>query len=211
MLESNQWVTQLPGNEFDYLALMHALRDYKRPRDKVSKLLRRGDIIRLKKGIYILGKRWRHGTDINREILANLLYGPSYISLEYALAWHQLIPERVEALTSVTLNKSKQYATPAGYFRYRHIKPAYYQQGILLLGLPDGRTFLIATPEKAVADKVYFTKGLKTLDHLQQYLFEDLRLEQAPFQMKTALFHELTSIDNKLSLRLLSQLAGGLT
>src|SRR5208337_4775007 len=86
--------------ELDYLAIMNALSGYKQPRDKLTKLLANGDLIRIKKGIYVLGEIWRNGP-FSKEILANLIYGPSYVSLEYALSWHRLIPERVDMVTSV--------------------------------------------------------------------------------------------------------------
>ena len=106
--------------EFDYQTLLHGLGQYSRPRDKISDLLRKGVIIRVKKGIYIFGEDYRR-RPYSREILANLIYGPSYISLEYALHYFGLIPERVEAVTSVTTGRSRRYATPIGLFRYRMI------------------------------------------------------------------------------------------
>jgi len=74
-----------------------------RPRDKISDLLKKGTIIRVKKGLYVFGEDNRK-KPYSKEILANLIYGPSYISLDYALQYHGLIPERVEAVTSVTKN-----------------------------------------------------------------------------------------------------------
>ncbi len=207
-MELNQWHAKLPGNEFDYLALMGALQGYKRPRDKVSKLLRRGEIIRLKKGFYILGPALRKDPGVCREILGNQLYGPSYISLEYALSWHQLIPERVENVTSVTLHKSKSYATAAGNFTYRHVKKKYYSYGILPQVLADGRGFLMASPEKAIADKVYFAAGLRRLDDLRAFVFDDLRIEREDFsKMDVDFFQELSAVENKTALRLLSELS----
>jgi predicted transcriptional regulator of viral defense system len=88
----------IPNEEFDYQTLLHGLGQYSRPRDKISDLLRKGVIIRVKKGIYIFGEDYRR-RPFSREILANLIYGPSYISLEYALHYFGLIPERVEAVS----------------------------------------------------------------------------------------------------------------
>ncbi|MBW1967626.1 MAG: hypothetical protein JRI48_09680 [Deltaproteobacteria bacterium] len=90
-----------PFEEFDYQTLLCILSGYARPRDKITDLLRKGDIIRVKKGLYIFGEGHRKAP-YSREVLANLMYGPSYVSLEYALQYYGLIPERVEALTSVT-------------------------------------------------------------------------------------------------------------
>ena len=101
----------IPFEEFDYQALMGALADYARPRDKVTDLLAKGIIVRVKKGLYIFGEKWRR-KPFSREILANLLYGPSCVSLDYALHYHGLIPERVEAVTSVTTKRGARFNTP---------------------------------------------------------------------------------------------------
>jgi hypothetical protein len=206
-MDMDTWHTRLPGNEFDYLALMGALKDYKRPRDKVTALLRRGDIIRIKKGIYTLGPHLRKGP-VSREVLGNLIHGPSYLSLEYALFVHQLIPERAETVTSVTMHKTKAFVTPLGPFSYRHVKTPYYTVGQRLDLLPDQRGFVLACPEKAVADKVYFSRGLKRLADLDAYLFADLRMEREDFsRLDAAVFQELSAIEGRRTLNLLLELA----
>lgn len=207
IMESVAWHTQLPWNEFDYLALMGALGRYKRPRDKVRKLLRSGDVIRVKKGIYVLGPHVRRFPEISREILGNLIYGPSYISLEYALSWHQLIPERVESVTSVTLHKSKSYATPVGNFTYRHVQPKYYSLGLVSRVLPDGRGILMAGPEKAIADKVYFASGIKSLADMRDFLFADSRIDPGQLRhLDSKVLLELAAVQSKACLHLLSEL-----
>ena len=110
----------IPQEEFDYQALLDCLQGYAHPRDKISDLLRKESIIRIKKGLYIFGDEYRN-KPFSREILANLMYGPSYISLEYALQHYGLIPERVEAVTSVTTGRSRRFSTPVGLFTYRMI------------------------------------------------------------------------------------------
>jgi hypothetical protein len=75
---------RIPGEEFEYQALLDGPRNYSRPRDKISALLRQGAVIRVKKGIYVFGEGLSRGP-FSREVLANMIYGPSYISLEYAL------------------------------------------------------------------------------------------------------------------------------
>ena len=209
-MDMNPWHSALPGVEFDYLALMQALKGYKRPRDKVTKLLRREEIVRIKKGIYVLGPHLRQGTAVSREILGNLLYGPSYLSLDYALAWHQLIPERVEAVTSVTIHKSKSFSTPLGSFTYQHVKTQYYSPGISAQMLPDGRGFLLAGPEKAIADKVYFSRGLRSRRDMRDYLFSDLRMDREEvIGLDTGFIRKLTAMVNKSSLRLLAETLEG--
>ncbi len=168
----------ISNEEFDYQTLLHGLGQYSRPRDKISDLLRKGAIIRVKKGIYIFGEDYRR-RPFSREILANLIYGPSYISLEYALHYFGLIPERVEAVTSVTTGRSRKYATPVGLFSYRMIPLAAFRIGMDRVELDDGRSFLIATPEKALADKIRDDRGngLQTQGQLMDYLENNLRVD----------------------------------
>src|SRR5258708_26257092 len=73
--------------EIDYLFLMHALAEYRSPRNKIQAFLRSKELIRIKKGLYIFGEKARQEA-FSKEILANLIYGPSAISLEYALAYY---------------------------------------------------------------------------------------------------------------------------
>jgi len=204
---ANKWHTAIPCNEFDYLALMGALGGYTRPRDKVTALIRRGEIIRVKKGLYVLGPDFCVGA-VSREILGNLIYGPSYLSLEYALSLHQLIPERVETVTSVTLHKTKTFDTPLGRFTYRKAKKSYYQTGQHLQVLQDGRGFVLASPEKAIADKVYFSSGLHGIDDMRAYLFSDLRIEPGEFiRLDMSFFKELAALETRRCMRLLAELA----
>src|SRR5512136_2109085 len=91
---------------FDYQTLTEAMKNLSSPRDKITDMLRQRAIVRIKKGLYVFGNGYRR-YPYSKELLANLVYGPSYVSLDYALAYHGLIPERVEALTSVTPNRSR--------------------------------------------------------------------------------------------------------
>jgi predicted transcriptional regulator of viral defense system len=170
----------ISNEEFDYQTLLHGLSQYSRPRDKISSLLRNGVIIRVKKGIYIFGEDYRR-RPFSREVLANLIYGPSYISLEYALHYFGLIPERVEAITSVTTGRSRKYSTPVGLFTYRMIPLVAFRFGMNRVELDDGRSFLIAAPEKALADKIRDDRGngIQTRSHLLNYLEISLRIDPA--------------------------------
>ena len=170
----------IPPEEFDYQTLLVALRDFARPRDKISDLISKGIIIRVKKGLYVFGDGARQ-TPYSTEILANLIYGPSYISLDYALQHYGLIPERVEAVTSVTTGRSRKFLTPVGSFIYRMIPLRAFQIGMDRIEIGDGRAFLMATPEKALADKIYEDRGtgLQTQKELGDYLKRNLRVDLA--------------------------------
>ena len=171
---------EIMQEEFDYQTLVDCLKGYARPRDKISDLLIKGSIIRITKGLYIFGDDYRR-RPFSREILANLIYGPSYISLDYALQHYGLIPERVEAVTSVTTGRSRRFSTPVGLFTYRMISLEAFRVGMDRIEIGDGRAFLMATPAKALADKLYNVRGIgiQSQRELSDYLERDLRVDPA--------------------------------
>jgi hypothetical protein len=167
--------------EFDYQALLSALTDYASPRDCITRLLREGTIIRIKKGLYIFGEDERR-EPFSRELLANLIYGPSFISFESALSFYGLIPERVETLLSVTTGRSREFDTPIGRFVYCSARKDSFSLGVVRVS--EGRTpFLIASPERALADKIRSDRRgpLSGLAVMREYLFDDLRLDESGF------------------------------
>ena len=168
----------VPGEEFDYQVLLDSLRDYERPRDRITDLLKRKEIIRVKKGIYVFGEKYAR-RPFSKEILANMIYGPSYISLDYALRYYGLIPERVEAVTSVTIKRSRRFSTPVGLFIYRAIPTKAYPMGMDHVSLSDSRSFLIAIPEKALCDKIDQDRGtaIRAQSAMREYLTDNLRIE----------------------------------
>lgn len=158
---------------FDYQYLVELLKRYKYPRNKISKLIANGDIIPLKQGLYILAKKYRKPLVL--ELAANLIYGPSYISLDYALSYYGLIPEKAYNITSVTSVRYKKYQTNIGVFVYRQLKPDYYRIGFKT-NQREGISYLIAYPEKALCDKLYLAPSQNSISNMEQLLFEDLRI-----------------------------------
>ena len=147
-----------PIEEFDYQFLISHLSEYSNKRDVITRLIKNEQIIRVKKGLYIFGPDYRKGL-VFKETLANQIYGPSYISFEYALSFYNMIPERVEMLTSAALGRSRKFNTPLGSFSYRHLPLEKYAVGIVLKQLDDHHKIVIATPEKAILDQVLFPKA----------------------------------------------------
>jgi predicted transcriptional regulator of viral defense system len=170
--------SRIPTEIFDYQTLVDAAKELAYPRNKINDLLRQGVIVRVKKGLYVFGDRQRRHP-YSKELLANLVYGPSYVSLDYALAHHGLIPERVEALTSVTTNRSRRFSTPVGLFLYRQVPGRAYETGVVRADGENGQAFLIATPEKALADKVISARGaaISSIAEMNRFLEDDLRID----------------------------------
>jgi predicted transcriptional regulator of viral defense system len=189
---------------FDYQYLKGLLSGYRYPRNKISKLLNSGEIIALKSGLYVLSERF--GRDLVPEVVANLLYGPSYVSLDYALASYGLIPELAYQVTSVTTGRRKTFETAVGTFTYQHLKPEYYSLGYQARESGDS-SYLIATGEKALCDKLYFASPLEDADALERHLFEDLRIDFARLRdLDRKLISRLAGLAGKRNLKLLKEL-----
>jgi hypothetical protein len=169
---------RINGEEFDYQMLIDSLKQYERPRDKITSLLRQRAITRVKKGIYIFGPKYAR-RPFSREVLANMIYGPSCLSLDFALHYYGLIPERVEAVTSVTNGRGRRFHTPVGLFIYRPIPPGAFPVGIDQVQLEGGRSFLIAVPEKALADKIQDDRGtgIRNQEEMRVFLLQNLRID----------------------------------
>lgn len=171
---------RIPYDDAGTAILREALVEWSCPDDKISEMARRGELIRLRRGYYALGQRVRRGA-LSLGVIAGTLYGPSYISLEYALAHYGLIPERVTEVTSVCLGRSRTFKTPVGNFSYAQIKREAYVDGFDMIAAPDGRTYFMAYPEKALVDIVELRRGVKIFSQreLAARLFEDLRMDEA--------------------------------
>jgi len=195
----------IPREEFDYQALLGALQNYAHPRDKISDLLAKGIIVRVKKGLYLFGDSYRK-QPYSREILANLIYGPSCVSLESALHNHGLIPERSEAVTSVTTKRPKQFQTPVGLFLYKNVPEAGFHIGLQRVEIENGRAFLVAGPEKALADKLRSDRGLSIRSQREclDYLVNSLRVEESDLaNLDTGLLEKIAESYNSKRISLL--------
>ncbi len=159
--------------------LLDLLKEYKRPYDKISELVRQGVLILVKRGIYIPGPNLNI-VKPEAFLIANHLWGPSYISLETALSHWGLIPERVYEVSSITSQSSKKYKTPIGRYSYTHVPLPYYSFGIKKVELTKKQVVLLASPEKALCDKIITTSGLilRSSRQVMELLTEDLRIER---------------------------------
>lgn len=121
----------------------------------VKRAIASGGIVRIRRGLYALSKKHQR-TGIDLFEVAQVIYAPSYISLESALSYHGWIPEAVRTTTSVCRNRSKEFTTPFGVFSYSRM-PKYNYIGIDRIG--SGRSlFLMAEPTRALIDLVFVYK-----------------------------------------------------
>jgi predicted transcriptional regulator of viral defense system len=126
-----------------------------------------GTIKPLAGGYYILADRAMD--EMVLFMAANKIYEPSYVSLESALAYYEIIPETVLGVTSVSSQKTKQYDTSWGVFSYRSVKPQ-FMIGYQVIDSSPGNKFKIAYLEKAVLDYLYYHSDIQSIAD-----FEELR------------------------------------
>lgn len=178
VMNLDQQVRAFGGVPFSHGSLLPLLQAYKRPNDKIARWLAEGQLVQLRRGLYVLGKDWR-AAPASLPLLANALLGPSYVSLEFALSWHGLIPEGVREVSSVTSRRGRLFETPLGRFSYLHVPLAWFAIGVRMEVGPDGLSFLMASPTKAICDKVALTRRLQAVSgkSMRVFLLEDLRLE----------------------------------
>ena len=146
--------------------------------EKISNLVKNGDLIRLKKGFYTFSKPYQTKA-IDLISASNMLYTPSYVSFDYALSFYGMIPERVSEITSATSKNEKLFETPIGRFSYKKVSIEAYSLGVdWIYDDIEGGKF-IATPEKALCDKIKYDRGIGTLTQtsMSEYLKYDLRLD----------------------------------
>jgi hypothetical protein len=163
---------------FSHGAILPFLAKYRRPNDKIAALLAHGDLLQLRRGLYLLGNELR-ARPVSLPLVANVLFGPSYVSLDFALSWHALIPEGVVEVSSVTPRRTREFLTPVGQFSYTHLPLPAYGMGVRIEKTPEGASYLMASPEKALCDKVLLTRNLNAVSvaTMRAYLLEDMRMD----------------------------------
>lgn len=193
----------------DYSTILSHFDNLKSPKDKISRLEKSDELIRLKKGKYLIAQNLKNNPP-SSELIANHLYGPSYVSFETALSFHGLIPERVYVIKSSITKRRKSFETPFGLFEYISVPEKYYSIGIQQHIIRDNYAFIIASPEKALCDLIITSKGLRLQSKkaLQSYLHENLRIDfDNAGNMNTEIFREAAEYGyKKRELSLLYQL-----
>jgi hypothetical protein len=178
-MEFRNMIKELADAPLSRHSLLEVLRDYKSPNDKISELIKSGEILSVRRGLYIPGPK----IDLPMPepfLIANHLRGPSYVTSDAALSYWGFIPERVYEISSATIKTSKKYKTPVGRFTYQQLPTPYYSYGIMSIKLTPKQTVLMASPEKALTDKIVLTSNinLRSVNQTREFLLEDLRIDE---------------------------------
>lgn len=156
--------------------LLDELSAYQDPFGKIKRLCNEGKLHQLTRGTY------ETDGSLPGYLLSSAIYGPSYLSFDYALSRYGLIPEAVHEFTSATFGKGKKklYHNHFGNYSYRDVPKEAFSIGTTMIS-EDGYYYSIATPEKALCDKLYTLPPVKNLKELQTMLFDDLRIYEEEF------------------------------
>ncbi len=166
------------------------MKEYNSPYSKITHMIKKGKIIRVRRGLY------SDTSETPGEVFAPLVYSPSYLSFQYALAYHGLIPEAVCNFTCAGfgLEADKVFKTPFGVYVYKYIpKEVFYIEIGLVQEL--GYTIKVANPEKALCDMVYKLRYTKNQGDIERYLYQDLRIEeQSLASLQLSAFEDLAPL-----------------
>lgn len=125
-------------------------------------------IKRLRRNCYIFSDLER--TEEVLFLIANRIYEPSYVSLEMALSFYNLIPEGVYSVTSITTKKTNNFNTPLATFNFRHMKPAvFFGYKLVRVG---NQNYKVAEIEKAVLDYLYLNPVMSDADNFTEWRFD---------------------------------------
>ena len=155
-----------------YEMLKESLTDYRAKDNKIKRMADNKEIIKLTRNLYETNK------NAPGYVVANAIYSPSYLSFDYALAYYGLIPEAVYTYTSATFGKGKKklYKNDFGTYTYRDVPTHIYPYGLHIFQEQD-YSYVMATPEKALCDKLYTLKVVRNKKDMYDLLFNDLRID----------------------------------
>ena len=156
--------------------LLKELNDYANPLAKISLMIRKKELFPLIRGLYETDPK------VPGHYLASSIYGPSYLSFEFALAHHGLIPETVFKYTSATYHKRrrKMFITPFGVFTYRDVPKRVFSLETRLVQ-EQGYSYILATPEKAICDLIYTLEPCGNQKEFLSVLFDFYRIDEQQF------------------------------
>lgn len=197
MISSWNILRQLGNVPVSTAVLKSLLTGYSNPNAKIKLWVEQGYLVPLKRGLYIVSQ------EITQQepclgLIANHLYAPSYVSLQYALRQYGLIPERVMLITNITTCHARNFSNSFGSFAYHNVDRAYFALGITSR-TEGSSSYMIAIPEKALVDTILFTtKVPNSLVGLEQFLEEDMRFDMDALRdMNIPLLQAIAEVSHK--------------
>jgi predicted transcriptional regulator of viral defense system len=142
----------------------------------VHRAVKKGEVLRIRNGVYVLDKEWLNGPPADPMSLVPLIYSPAYVSFETALRHHGLIPEHVAMISCGTNRRGKTFTTPVGVFEFVSIPCKPLMTGVELDHI-NGIPFPVASPFRAIADLIYERRQVSWEKDGIRYLNDSMRIE----------------------------------
>lgn len=134
---------------------------------QLSRWVRAGRLVKLRRGLYAVASPHRTTTP-DPFVVSNRLVRPSYVSLESALHYHEIIPDVPFAVTAVTTGRAGMHDTPLGRFLFHHIRTDRLWGSQEIEIAAGQRGAWIARPEKALIDLLYLNRASDAPAYLRQ-------------------------------------------
>ncbi|MDP2684753.1 MAG: hypothetical protein Q8P20_07000 [bacterium] len=152
-LQINKIISNLKEAGFQIFTLDDFAKRFKLPKRKatlfLSRNIKKNYFTRIKNGLYYLTENPPAIFNI-----ANISIQPSYISIETALSYYNIIPETIYSITSMTTKHSKSLIINNQEYKYHKLSKKLYF-GYVLKNI-NGYNIFIAEKEKALLDYIYY-------------------------------------------------------
>lgn len=176
--------------------LKSTLTGYRTPQAKLRQMQQLKELIPLRRDLYLC----KQSTPYSRQLIANHLLTPSYVSYESVLWANGIIPERVYNIRSTTTKRSRVFENETGVYQYTQVPLGYYPIGVGIGYTAEGYGYYTAGPEKALCDLVLATPGLRLQsakaagEYLEVYLRANMPLLR---QWNADLLHTIAMVAHK--------------
>ena len=139
---------------------------------QLSRWVKAGRLVQLRRGLYALAPAWRK-VEPHPFLAANRLQRGSYVSLQSALAFHDVIPEHVPVVTSATPGRPETVRNALGAFQFSHLTQRLLFGYTRIEVAPEQFAF-VASPEKALLDLVHLTPGADSREYIGELRLQNL-------------------------------------
>ncbi|MDA8240960.1 MAG: hypothetical protein M0Z67_11405 [Nitrospiraceae bacterium] len=139
---------------------------------QLTRWVQTGRLLQLRRGLYTLAPAWRK-VEPHPFLVANKLQHGSYVSLQSALSFHDVIPEHVPVVTSVGPGRPEMLRNPIGSFQFKHVTSRMLF-GYVRLEVAPRQFAFVASAEKALLDLVYLTPDADSPDYLRELRLQNV-------------------------------------
>lgn len=129
----------------------------------ISRLSKRGWLVRIKHGTYTIAEFSSRGyLGTSQLVVAQTLCKEAYVTMEAALGYHGMFDQLLQTITSVSTIRRQDADSGTSHYKFVSTKERYFygfEEQVI-----EGKLVKVATVEKALIDLVQFNKSVYTVD-----------------------------------------------